>query len=104
MTEAEFQDRVIATARLYGWMVHHTRPARMADGRWRTPVQGDKGFPDLVLAHERHGTVFAELKSDTGRLTPEQKAWLAVLGGVVWRPRDWPHVLAVLQGKELQVG
>lgn len=104
MTEAEFQDRVIATARLYGWMVHHARPARMADGRWRTPVQGDRGFPDLVLAHTRHGRVFAELKSDTGRLTPEQKAWLAVLGGVVWRPRDWPHVLDVLQGKEIQVG
>lgn len=96
MTEAQLLERVVQTAKLYGWRVSHTRPARTAKG-WRTAVQGDVGVPDLTLA--RAGVVLlVELKSDRGRLGPGQPEWLDAAGahGRVWRPRDWPQVLAEL--------
>lgn len=97
LSEADWQALVMDTARLTGWRVAHFRPARTARGDWRTPMQGDPGFPDLVLV--RAGTVLlAELKSDTGTVTHQQRAWLAALGeyGRLWRPRDWHDVHAEL--------
>ena len=68
------QATIIAAAELHGWLVHHGRPARTNAG-WRTAVSGNVGFPDLVLA--RNGVVlFLELKSERGRLTPDQTGWL----------------------------
>jgi hypothetical protein len=101
MSEADFQGRVIDTAQRLGWRVVHHRHARHADGSWRTPMTGDKGFPDLVLS--RDGVVIlAELKSDTGKLGPGQQEWLDALGphGRLWRPRDWPEVHAELSRRE----
>lgn len=95
-TEAAFTTRVIQTARLHGWKVTHFRPARTAAG-YRTAVQGDIGFPDLVLA--RRGVVIvAELKTARGKPTDEQEVWLAELGdlAVLWRPADWDLILAAL--------
>jgi len=88
VTEKEFQDAVIALAKLRGWLVAHFRPARTEHG-WRTPMQGDKGFPDLVLA--RSGVVlFVELKVKGRRITPGQATWGAAIGDQwrVWRPAD----------------
>lgn len=96
LTEAQLQSAVIDCARLLGWRVAHFRPARTIDG-WRTPVAADgAGFPDLVLAR-RGVVIFAELKGEKGRLTPEQRGWLSTLRGCtggchwtfVWRPEDW---------------
>ena len=100
MTEDDFQSRIIETAQLHGWRVAHFRAARTSRG-WRTPVQGDAGFPDLVLAR-RGALIVAELKSDTGRVAPDQRAWLDQLGGHgrLWWPRDWPAVLAEITTKE----
>ena len=76
-------------------MVHHCRPCRRADGTWYTPVPGNAGYPDLTLA--RDGVVlFAELKTQAGRLRPEQQRWLEILDGEVWRPNDWPEVEAII--------
>jgi len=48
--EATFQACVVEVARLAGWRTLHIRPARRADGSWRTPIGGDgKGWPDLTL-------------------------------------------------------
>jgi hypothetical protein len=60
---------------------------------WRTPMSGDPGFPDLVLA--RDGVVIvAELKSRRGQPTDDQKMWLEALGAHarLWRPQDWPAI------------
>ena len=73
--EAILQDKVIHLAKMNGFMVQHSRPVKQADGRWLTAIQGDAGFPDLVLAHAERGVLFLELKSDTGRLSPGQTAW-----------------------------
>lgn len=79
MTEAEFQSQVIHLARLHGWLVHHSRPAQNRSGAWSTPITGDAGFPDLVLAHPDRGVVFLELKSDAGRASDKQRTWLRTL-------------------------
>lgn len=110
MSEGQLQSAVIEMARLLRWRVHHDRPARRSDGSWSTPVQGDPGFPDLLLV--RRGTVLAvELKSERGRLTTEQERWLAELGGAgvlvaVWRPEDLRsgRIERVLRGLEVSDG
>ena len=102
MNEAQLQDKVVAVARHAGWCVMHTRPARTMSGGWATPLQGHKGFPDLVLVHpSRNLLVFAELKSDKGRLEPEQRRWLDALQDAhaivyVWYPKDWPAIVELL--------
>jgi len=95
---------VIRLAHLYGWRVHHVRPGMTSRGRWITNVQGNVGFPDLVLAHERHGVIFAELKTDTGRLTADQNAWLHTLTlageeAHVWRPSNTKLITKRLRGQ-----
>lgn len=89
LSEKDLQQRIIQAAGLYGWRVAHFRPARTAQG-WRTPMQGDVGVPDLILARDGR-VVLAELKSAHGRTTPDQDLWLEALGdhGRLWRPADW---------------
>jgi hypothetical protein len=99
-TEGEFQEAVISLARLYGWKVAHFRPARTEKG-WRTAMQGDKGFPDLVLAKQGR-VIFAELKAHGKNPTTDQTEWLAALQGnekaevYVWRPEDMEQVRMIL--------
>jgi hypothetical protein len=101
VTEAGFQKQIIDLARMSGWKVFHARPARFADGRVATHFTGDAGFPDLVMVHPRKGFIIAELKSDTGRTTPEQVAWLEASGhwveAYLWRPKDWPMIIERLR-------
>ena len=92
LTEAAFQKQVIELAQLHRWRVAHFRPARTTVRgveTWRTAVSADgQGFPDLVLA--RNGVVlFRELKTDEGKASHEQLAWLLAVGGVIWRPSMW---------------
>lgn len=104
MSEDAWLQRVLNTATVHGWLATHFRPAQTAKG-WRTPLQGYPGVPDLILA--RHGRVIlAELKSDTGQPTPEQRHWLTELGdhGRLWRPGDWDTVLAELSKRERRRG
>jgi len=99
MTEAEFQSQVIDVARLRGWMVMHTKPAQIRPGVWATPMQGNPGFPDLVLCRPVEGDlVFAELKKEGGRLSVGQKAWLTALRAAgaevyVWYPDDMEAIV-----------
>jgi hypothetical protein len=98
LSEADWQQRVIDTAKVHGWRVAHFRPAMTQRGRWVTPMTGHPGFPDLVLA--RGGVlIVAELKRHGGKPTPQQREWLAALGGYgrLWRPTDWPDVLRELR-------
>lgn len=96
MSEAQFTSAVIELAQYRGWKVCHFRPARTNRG-WRTAIEGDKGFPDLVMA--RDGTVlFAELKIGKAKLRREQEEWAAQLPLLfVWTPAnlrdDIPAVL-----------
>lgn len=97
LSEANFQRRVMDFAKLCGWRCVHLRPARTEHG-WRTAYEGDPGLPDLVLAR-RGRVLLVELKSDSGKPTLDQTAWLLAAGfnGHLWAPRDWAAVLEALQ-------
>ena len=102
-TEKSYQSAIVDLATIHGWHVHHALPAQIRPGVWRTHVMGHTGFPDLVLAHPKHGVIFVEVKTIRGRLTDAQKSWLAALraGGAeahVWRPEDWSYVQQRLAG------
>ena len=80
--ESDFQEWLIGLAHYYRWRIAHFRPARTEKG-WRTAVSGDgKGFPDCVLVRPPR-LIIAELKSLTGKLSPEQEVWIRDLGECV---------------------
>lgn len=97
MSEANFTNTVIEMAMTFGWRVAHFRPAETKKG-WRTAMTGHIGFPDLVLArHEQ--VMFVELKSDTGKMRPDQEAWAKAIGPnfQVWRPGDLKKIERLLR-------
>ena len=68
-TEAQFQRTVTEYAALTGWLWYHTHDSRRSHA----------GFPDLCLVRGDR-LIFAELKSERGRVRLEQEAWLQALG------------------------
>lgn len=92
ISETAFQDMIIQFAKWRGWHVVHFRPAQTGKG-YRTPLQGDPGFPDLVLARDG-ATLFYELKRETGEPTTAQISWVSAIGGKarIYRPRDWQTI------------
>lgn len=104
LLERDWQRRVQELARLLGYRTAHFRPAQTAHG-WRTPMTGDAGWPDLVIAG-RGRLIFAELKAEKGQAAPEQLRWLEALNAVpgvlavVWRPSDWDQVVSLLSAPE----
>lgn len=91
-TEKAFMAQVVEAAKLFGWLAWHPFLSK-----WSA-----RGFPDIVLVRPPR-VVFAELKSEKGKLTPDQERWLDLLGacpGVeryAWWPRDLDDVVAVLR-------
>jgi len=101
MLEAQFKNTVIDIATRYGWFVHHDLPAMNKRGKWATHIQGNAGFPDLVLLNSKGVLVFAELKTDIGKVRKTQEQWLERLdlAGVivqVWRPNQLPVIIRFL--------
>jgi hypothetical protein len=97
MTEQELMTAVLDLCRWTGWFAYHTHDSR----------RSQPGFPDLVLVERSTGrTIYAELKSATGRLSPAQREWLELLGKrnevAVWRPADWSAgvITAALTGRQ----
>jgi hypothetical protein len=99
LTEREFSTLVADVARLGGWKRYHTFDSR----------RSHFGFPDWVFC--RNGIlIFAELKSESGRLSDEQRAWIDALQMVahgpgskvlvfVWRPSSWDEIVEILTGR-----
>ena len=110
-TEKGFMQAVIDLARLNGWLVYHTHKSQ----------RSAKGFPDLTMV--RDGVlIFAELKTEKGKMTAAQEEWKDALEDVeaatteikdhlgyvldvlcnnvlyyAWRPSDWPEIELILQ-------
>ena len=109
MNEATLKSAVINVARMKGWLIHHDLPAINRRGRWATHIEGDVGFPDLVLLSPHHGQLlFVELKSEKGRTTSSQDNWLGALAlaGIeshVVRPADLEFITHRLTRPELYV-
>jgi len=95
MTERELLERVRSLARVLGLLVYHTHDSR----------RSEPGFPDLVIVG--HGRVlYAELKTQRGRLTDAQRLWISQLQDAdsevcVWRPADLLNdtILHTLRGR-----
>lgn len=95
MSEAQLQAAVIELAERLGYLVYHTYDSRRSQA----------GFPDLVLAHSAGRLIFAELKTERGRMSAPQRRWLdalaqsrlarAIVGWSeayqvhVWTPQHW---------------
>lgn len=97
ISEAAFQAAIIQLATLAGWLCFHPY-----DSRRSTP-----GYPDLNLCKPPR-LLLMEVKTERGRVRPEQREWLAALAqcpGVevaLVRPSDWPMIeAALLHGKPL---
>jgi len=86
MTETQYQQRITDTCDLLGVTWHHETDSRRSKA----------GFPDLVLVGNR--VIFAELKTQRGKMSPQQRFWASALTNAegveyhLWRPSDWPEV------------
>jgi len=85
MTEDELLREVQKLAKLNSWLFTHFRSVKTPTG-YRTPLQGDPGFPDCVLAKQGYKTLHVELKTERGTASPAQLDWLVALDGVIIRP------------------
>jgi len=106
ITEAEWLRSVGDALDLTAWAWIHHRPARRAQGKWTTPTQGNsaKGFPDIVAVRPPR-CLWLELKTERGRVSPEQDDWLERLRAsgqeayVIRLPRDW-HFFTELTARD----
>lgn len=90
LTEAAFQQHVVDYARLNGWWVYHTHDSRHSQA----------GFPDLTMCRG-HRLLFAELKTETGLISPAQLDVITRLRSTpaevyVWRPSDFDTARMIL--------
>ena len=91
-SEKDFQRAITDLAKACGWKIYHTYDSR----------RSNPGWPDLVLAKPPR-LLFVEVKTDFGKLRPEQQEWLQALlecqqDARVWRPRDWFSIERTLTG------
>ena len=105
MSEKEFMAQLVQAARMLRWMVSHMT----------LPQRSEPGVPDLLMVRPPR-VIFAELKSEKGRLTikqryspktgrslPNQKDWKDAFEscpGVeyyLWRPSKWDEIVEKLR-------
>lgn len=99
--ELDCERTVIEACKVLGFRVHGERAAVSRRGMWATPIKGDAGWPDLVIAGHGHVLV-VELKRKPRKVTEDQAAWLAELAragvstDVVWVPEGLQPFLQML--------
>lgn len=98
ISESDFQKQVIDLAQTLGYgLIYHNPDSRRSQA----------GFPDLILGNYKTSRVLArELKTATGKLSPEQVTWITTMqaAGInagVWRPEDLTngHITKDLRGQ-----
>ncbi len=102
LTEAGWQAEVLDLAQYLGWACLHVRPTIGKGGQWTTSTSV-VGFPDLFCWHPRHGFAAIELKSERGKVRPEQAEVLHQLEAagartLIARPSDIDTVISLLRG------
>jgi hypothetical protein len=107
MTEQQFTNELLAWGHKLGWRCFHVRNSG-AGGN--TQVQGDKGFPDLVMVRPPR-LIIAELKigkqgTYRGEPTIDQEVWLGLIDDLamgietyVWRPDQFEEIIIILRRK-----
>jgi hypothetical protein len=91
ISERQLQQSVETLAEYLGWWVWHDNDSR----------RNKAGWPDLVLIRPGR-LIFAELKTETGRLTIEQRRILTMLYAAkqevyIWRPNDMETIREILK-------
>lgn len=94
MTEDELLTAITDAATWKGWRWFHVRRSDKA------LQMGHSGFPDLVLA-KGGDVLFLELKSSSGKPSPDQMAWLSELSSIhvyarLVRPDNLDEILSLL--------
>lgn len=118
MSEDDLLSCVLDMAATYGWRRYHQRPNRLGQivqgdkgypdltlvkalpapalppNSWlpqEMEYQVQLRARELLQAWSPPRILFVELKSDRGRVSPEQQAWLDALSpySAVWTPREW---------------
>ncbi len=111
ISESDWQRTLLALLKLYGYRVCEFRKARCKkDGQdvYRTPFGADGvGFVDLVavrpgIRQTEPRIIFIELKSETGKLSPEQEAWKVAIVAAdgeyyLARPSDYDRLVESLR-------
>lgn len=118
-SEREWQTEVERLAKRMGWRSWHFNDSRKQVGNKLVGDKDARGWPDLSMAHPRHGLIFAELKVDArSKPSAAQKETAACLAAAVgailgkdtmdgarilvhlWRPEDLATVvLPALRGR-----
>ena len=90
ISEKAWQAQILQLARMHGWHSYHTYDSRRSVA----------GYPDLTLVRGFR-LIFAEIKTQKGRVQPAQQEGLDRLGFAgcetyVWRPSDLSVVVECL--------
>ena len=90
-TERYFQNEVCKMATQLGWVWFHVVDS----------FHCAAGFPDLVMVRGAR-VVFAELKTEKGKIEPEQAKWLKLLEPTpveqyLWRPSMIDEIVRILR-------
>ncbi|ASR83900.1 hypothetical protein SEA_SHROOMS_19 [Arthrobacter phage Shrooms] len=101
ITEAAWQKKVQDLLTLYGWKWYHAPDNRPGRGGYVQNIKA--GYPDIHAVRGKR-SIYAELKRETGKTTPEQDEWLEALSEAghetyVWRPRDIDEVITILSSQ-----
>lgn len=103
ITEKQFESQVKGLAKVFGWLYYHT---------WRS-IHSPAGFPDCVMVRPPR-LIFAELKTEKGKVSPAQDEWLDILIQLrqsipyhnsyiinpevyLWRPSDFDRITEILR-------
>ena len=93
VTEADLREQIRDLCKLFGWRFLFT---------W-TSIHSPKGMLDLFLINaEQKRVIFAELKSEKGKMTPEQQQVFDELKACgqevyVWKPHDIENIARLLK-------
>ena len=94
ISERLFTEQVRKAAIVTGWKFYHTHNSMFSA----------KGYPDICLA--KSGRLwFAELKTETGKVSPEQQEWIDAINevetpfvrAIVLRPSDFDEFFEELK-------
>jgi len=111
MSETTFLTQTLRESAQLGWLCHHIfeQGKRIKCPNCHQDIGGktyarrtDKGFPDLMLVHPKSGrTLWAELKSEKGKVSANQKVWLNALAlqneeVYLWYPHDTDVIVDTL--------
>lgn len=101
--EVPCQTRIVAHARRFGWLAHAERSSVNRSGKHSTAIQGDAGFPDVVLIHPpARRLLVVEVKRRPNNVEPAQLRWLeafqlcGVDTTVWWVPEQLHEVYGLL--------